>query len=257
MIDGSAERHLTRKVTVGERYSVESLEVSGSALCGKPVKLQAKVSGDASGLKYKFVWEGLAKWGVAGSLRFSSCEWTPTEPGEYTVYLDVIDGSAERHLTRKVTVGERYSVESLEVSGSALCGKPVKLQAKVSGDASGLKYKFVWEKGGWAKWGVAQQPSASSSCEWTPTEPGEYTVYLDVIDGSAERHLTRKVTVGERYSVESLEVGSALCGKPVKLQAKVSATPLASRQVRLGEGGWAEVGRRPAALRFLLLRVDP
>ena len=65
----------------------------------------------------------------------------------------------------------------------------------MSGDASGLKYKFVWEKGGWAKWGVVQQPSASSSCEWTPTEPGEYTVYLDVIDGSAERHLTRKVTV--------------------------------------------------------------
>ena len=179
-------------------WSLESLEVSGSALCGKPVKLQAKVSGDASGLKYKFVWEkgGWAKWGVAQQpSASSSCEWTPTEPGEYTVYLDVIDGSAERHLTRKVTVGERYSVESLEVSGSALCGKPVKLQAKVSGDASGLKYKFVWEKGGWAKWGVAQQPSASSSCEWTPTEPGEYTVYLDVIDGSAERHLTRKVTV--------------------------------------------------------------
>ena len=89
--------------------------------------------------------------------------------------------------------------------------------------SANIKYKFVWEKGGWAKWGVAQQPSASSSCEWTPTEPGEYTVYLDVIDGSAERHLTRKVTVGERCSVESLEVsGSALCGKPVKLQAKVS-----------------------------------
>ena len=179
-------------------WSLESLEVSGDARCGKPVKLQAKVSGDASGLKYKFVWEkgGWAKWGVAQQpSASSSCEWTPTEPGEYTVYLDVIDGSAERHLTRKVTVGERYSVESLEVSGSALCGKPVKLQAKVSGDASGLKYKFVWEKGGWAKWGVTQQPSASSSCEWTPTEPGEYTVYLDVIDGSAERHLARKVTV--------------------------------------------------------------
>ena len=179
-------------------WSLESLEVSGDARCGKPVKLQAKVSGDASGLKYKFVWEkgGWAKWGVAQQpSASSSCEWTPTEPGEYTVYLDVIDGSAERHLTRKVTVGERYSVESLEVSGDARCGKPVKLQAKVSGDASGLKYKFVWEKGGWAKWGVAQQPSASSSCEWTPTEPGEYTVYLDVIDGSAERHLTRKVTV--------------------------------------------------------------
>ncbi|RHL70443.1 hypothetical protein DW003_00060 [Collinsella sp. AF36-3AT] len=254
VIDGSAERHLTRKVTVGERYSVESLEVSGDARCGKPVKLQAKVSGDASGLKYKFVWEkgGWAKWGVAQQpSASSSCEWTPTEPGEYTVYLDVIDGSAERHLTRKVTVGERYSVESLEVSGDARCGKPVKLQAKVSGDASGLKYKFVWEKGGWAKWGVAQQPSASSSCEWTPTEPGEYTVYLDVIDGSAERHLTRKVTVGERYSVESLEVsGDARCGKPVKLQAKVSGDASGLKYKFVWEkGGWAKwgVAQQPSA----------
>ena len=92
-------------------------------------------------------------------------------------------------------MAERYTLESLDVSGDARCGKPVKLQAKVSGDASGLKYKFVWEKGGWAKWGVAQQPSASSSCEWAPTEPGDYTVYLDVIDGSGQKHMTRKVTV--------------------------------------------------------------
>ena len=179
-------------------WSLESLDVSGDARCGKPVKLQAKVSGDASGLKYKFVWEkgGWAKWGVAQQpSASSSCEWTPTEPGDYTVYLDVIDGSGQKHMTRKVTVAERYTLESLDVSGDARCGKPVKLQAKVSGDASGLKYKFVWEKGGWAKWGVAQQPSASSSCEWTPTEPGDYTVYLDVIDGSGQKHMTRKVTV--------------------------------------------------------------
>ena len=99
-------------------------------------------------------------------------------------------------MTRKVTVAERYTLESIDVSGDARCGKPLELQAKVSGDASGLKYKFVWEKGGWAKWGVAQQPSASSSCEWTPTEPGDYTVYLDVIDGEQAKHLNRKVTVG-------------------------------------------------------------
>ena len=187
-------------------WSLESLDVSGDARCGKPVKLRAKVSGDASGLKYKFVWEkgGWAKWGVAQQpSASSSCEWTPTEPGDYTVYLDVIDGSGQKHMTRKVTVGERYTLESLDVSGDARCGKPVKLRAKVSGDASGLKYKFVWEKGGWAKWGVAQQPSASSSCEWTPTEPGDYTVYLDVIDGSDQKHMTRKVTV----------VGTPIMGK--------------------------------------------
>ena len=181
-------------------WSVEGLDVSGEARSGKPLKLQARVSGDTGGLKYKFVWEkgGWAKWGTVGggSSSSASCEWTPSEPGEYTLYLDVIDGDRAKHLTRKVTVEDRFSVEGLDVSGEARSGKPLKLQARVSGDTGGLKYKFVWEKGGWAKWGtVGGGSSSSASCEWTPSEPGEYTLYLDVIDGDQAKHLTRKVTV--------------------------------------------------------------
>ena len=181
-------------------WSVEGLDVSGEARSGKPLKLQARVSGDTDGLKYKFVWEkgGWAKWGTVGggSSSSASCEWTPSEPGEYTLYLDVIDGDQAKHLTRKVTVEDRFSVEGLDVSGEARSGKPLKLQARVSGDTDGLKYKFVWEKGGWAKWGtVGGGSSSSASCEWTPSEPGEYTLYLDVIDGDQAKHLTRKVTV--------------------------------------------------------------
>ena len=181
-------------------WSVEGLDVSGEARCGKPLRLQARVSGDTDGLKYKFVWEkgGWAKWGTVGggSSSSASCEWTPSEPGEYTLYLDVIDGDQAKHLTRKVTVEDRFSVEGLDVSGEARCGKPLRLQARVSGDTDGLKYKFVWEKGGWAKWGtVGGGSSSSASCEWTPSEPGEYTLYLDVIDGDQAKHLTRKVTV--------------------------------------------------------------
>ncbi|MGE9913538.1 PKD domain-containing protein, partial [Collinsella sp. SGI.241] len=87
-------------------------------------------------------------------------------------------------------------VDGLDVSGEARSGKPLRLQARVSGDTDGLKYKFVWEKGGWAKWGtVGGGSSSSASCEWTPSEPGEYTLYLDVIDGEQAKHLTRKVTV--------------------------------------------------------------
>ncbi len=108
----------------------------------------------------------------------------------------MIDGDRAKHLTRKVTVEDRFSVEGLDVSGEARSGKPLKLQARVSGDTGGLKYKFVWEKGGWAKWGtVGGGSSSSASCEWTPSEPGEYTLYLDVIDGDRAKHLTRKVTV--------------------------------------------------------------
>ena len=108
----------------------------------------------------------------------------------------MIDGEQAKHLTRKVTVEDRFSVDGLDVSGEARCGKPLRLKARVSGDTDGLRYKFVWEKGGWAKWGtVGGGSSSAASCEWTPSEPGEYTLYLDVIDGEQAKHLTRKVTV--------------------------------------------------------------
>ena len=183
-------------------YSVNGISFSEElGHAGSTVKIGVNVSGKTDGLRYKFVWHRAgsdwsdSNWGVIGQdLTSPSISWTLPQAGEYEIYADVIDSNGYVTSTSKYKV-VNWSLESLEVSGDARCGKPVKLQAKVSGDASGLKYKFVWEKGGWAKWGVAQQPSASSSCEWTPTEPGEYTVYLDVIDGSAERHLTRKVTV--------------------------------------------------------------
>ena len=183
-------------------YSVNGISFSEElGHAGSTVKIGVNVSGKTDGLRYKFVWHRAgsdwsdSNWGVIGQdLTSPSISWTLPQAGEYEIYVDVIDSYGYVTSTSKYKV-VNWSLESLEVSGDARCGKPVKLQAKVSGDASGLKYKFVWEKGGWAKWGVAQQPSASSSCEWTPTEPGEYTVYLDVIDGSAERHLTRKVTV--------------------------------------------------------------
>ena len=183
-------------------YSVNGISFSEElGHAGSTVKIGVNVSGKTDGLRYKFVWHRAgsdwsdSNWGVIGQdLTSPSISWTLPQAGEYEIYADVIDSNGYVTGTSKYKV-VNWSLESLEVSGDARCGKPVKLQAKVSGDASGLKYKFVWEKGGWAKWGVAQQPSASSSCEWTPTEPGEYTVYLDVIDGSAERHLTRKVTV--------------------------------------------------------------
>ena len=183
-------------------YSVNGISFSEElGHAGSTVKIGVNVSGKTDGLRYKFVWHRAgsdwsdSNWGVIGQdLTSPSISWTLPQAGEYEIYVDVIDSNGYVTSTSKYKV-VNWSLESLEVSGDARCGKPVKLQAKVSGDASGLKYKFVWEKGGWAKWGVAQQPSASSSCEWTPTEPGDYTVYLDVIDGSAERHLTRKVTV--------------------------------------------------------------
>ena len=183
-------------------YSVNGISFSEDmGRAGTSINIGVNVIGKTDGLKYKFVWHKSGmdwsddNWGIIGQdLTKPSVSWTLPQAGNYEIYADVIDSNGYITSTSEYQV-VNWSLESLDVSGDARCGKPVKLQAKVSGDASGLKYKFVWEKGGWAKWGVAQQPSASSSCEWTPTEPGDYTVYLDVIDGAGQKHMTRKVTV--------------------------------------------------------------
>ena len=183
-------------------YSIDGISFSEDmGRAGTSINIGVNVVGKTNGLKYKFVWHKSGmdwsddNWGIIGQdLTKPSVSWILPKAGNYEIYADVIDSNGYITSTSEYKV-VNWSLESLDVSGDARCGKPVKLQAKVSGDASGLKYKFVWEKGGWAKWGVAQQPSASSSCEWAPTEPGDYTVYLDVIDGSGQKHMTRKVTV--------------------------------------------------------------
>ncbi|RGV44659.1 N-acetylmuramoyl-L-alanine amidase [Collinsella sp. AF14-35] len=191
-------------------YSIDGISFSEDmGRAGTSINIGVNVVGKTNGLKYKFVWHKSGmdwsddNWGIIGQdLTKPSVSWTLPKAGNYEIYADVIDSNGYITSTSEYKV-VNWSLESLDVSGDARCGKPVKLRAKVSGDASGLKYKFVWEKGGWAKWGVAQQPSASSSCEWTPTEPGDYTVYLDVINGSDQKHMTRKVTV----------VGTPIMGK--------------------------------------------
>ena len=184
-------------------YSIDGITFSEElGRAGSSIKVGVDVTGKTDGLKYKFVWHRAgadwtdANWGVIGQdLTAPSVVWTLPQAGEYEIYADVVDSNGYISSTSKYKV-VNWSVEGLDVSGEARSGKPLELQARVSGDADGLRYKFVWEKGGWAKWGtVGGSSSSSASCEWTPSEPGEYTLYLDVIDGEQVKHLTRKVTV--------------------------------------------------------------
>ena len=184
-------------------YSIDGITFSEElGRAGSSIKVGVNVTGKTDGLKYKFVWHKVganwnsSNWAVIGQdLTSPSVTWTLPLAGEYEIYADVVDSNGFISSTSKYKV-VNWSVEGLDVSGEARSGKPLRLQARVSGDTSGLKYKFVWEKGGWAKWGTVGGGSTSSaSCEWTPSEPGEYTLYLDVIDGEQAKHLTRKVTV--------------------------------------------------------------
>ena len=199
----------------GKTYSFTGVKLSKSeeVLKGDTVSVSAEVAGETDGLQYKFYWQKQGTGAdaeisgvIAGPSDKSSAEWTVDEGGTYKVSCDVID--SEGIVTKSTTCNvERFAVDGLEAPSSARAGKGVSLKAKVSGDASGLKYKFVWQKDGWKKWGVVGGSSQDSpEATWTPDEPGDYTVTLDVIDGSKAKHATARIEVYKKYLIKGVSL---------------------------------------------------
>lgn len=250
--EGSVTKSTTCTV---KRYTVDGLEAPSSARAGQGVSLKAKVSGDASGLKYKFVWEkdGWKKWGVVGGSAQDSPEatWTPTEPGVYTVTLDVSDGSKTRHATASIKVYKKYAIKGVsletEDGGVATVGSNCTIKVESEGDTSGLRYKFVWEKGGWKNWGVARQFDTSDSCEWVPSVSGSVNIHLDVVDADgAKSTFCYPVSISrEQFSYDSLTCDSALIqqGSSVSVDANTSGqTDSLTYKFVWSRDNWAEWG---------------
>ena len=199
----------------GKTYSFTGIKLSKSegVLKGDTVGVSAEVTGETDGLQYKFYWQKQGTGAdaeisgvIAGPSDKSSAEWTADESGTYKVSCDVID--SEGIVTKSTTCNvERFTVDGLEAPSSARCGQGVSLKAKVSGDASGLKYKFVWQKDNWKKWGVVGGSSQDEpEATWTPDEPGDYTVTLDVIDGSKAKHATASIKVYKKYLIKGVSL---------------------------------------------------
>ena len=199
----------------GKTYSFTGVKLSKSeeVLKGDTVSVSAEVAGETDGLQYKFYWQKQGTGAdaeisgvIAGPSDKSSAEWTTDESGTYKVSCDVID--SEGIVTKSTTCNvERFTVDGLEAPSSARAGQGVSLKAKVSGDASGLKYKFVWQKDNWKKWGVVGGSSQDEpEATWTPDEPGDYTVTLDVIDGSKAKHATARIEVYKKYLIKGISL---------------------------------------------------
>lgn len=250
--EGSVTKSTTCTV---KRYTVDGLEAPSSARAGQGVSLKAKVSGDASGLKYKFVWQkdNWKKWGVVGGSAQDSPEaaWTPTEPGDYTVTLDVSDGSKTSHATASIKVYKKYAIKGIsletEDGGVATVGSNCTIKVESEGDTSGLRYKFVWEKGGWKNWGVARQFDTSDSCEWVPSVSGSVNIHLDVVDADgAKSTFCYPVSISrEQFSYDSLTCDSALIqqGSSVSVDANTSGqTDSLTYKFVWSRDDWAEWG---------------
>lgn len=233
-------------------WSLEGVEVSdASPDLGQSVTIAPKVKGDASKLSFKYVWEqgNWAKWGVLAPMQGGAASYTYRVPvaGPLTFYVDATDGSRSETKTAAVNVADWSA--SLSAPSLSVAPDSVRLEARAShGSEAGLEYKFVWEKQDWAEWGVARKFQASSSASWAPSEPGDYTVWLDARDRyGTVRHDTARVTVKPAgwWGVSGVELsaspklGRELTVKPVlvgKAPAGLSYKYVWTRP------GWAEWG---------------
>ena len=242
-------------LSVITRFTVEGLEATSEVRAGQPVSLKALVSGDTEGLSYKFVWQkgNWASWGVVDGTPSESAEaaWTPAEPGDYTVTLDVIDGSTYRHATAKVKVGERYTVTGVSLTRADGDGPSVgdkcKLNIQTSGDTEGLKYKIVYERGDWASWGTLRNADSSTSCDWVPNVSGTVNIWVDVFEPTGK---VKTVHFPVTVTKESVDYNSLSCSSTlIRLGESVSVKALLSGQTDYltckfvwSRNNWAEWG---------------
>ena len=198
--------------SVTEEWSLDGLvlEPAGTLLAGSELRVFAGTSGNISALKYKFVWEkgDWAEWGVLqASAPQSAVAWKPMAPGAYTIYVDAVDSAGRvRTASRSLRVADALLSPELPSPQAFSPGMEIPLSATASGAGDGLEYKFVWEKGDWAEWGVIREPSPDPACIWAPAKSGDYTLYVDVADAGG-RVVSGECdfSVTEEWSLDGLE----------------------------------------------------
>jgi hypothetical protein len=211
-------------------WSFTGVKVSSSRVrVDEPVTVTPATSGDLGGAEYNYVWSYEGGWDLWGSTvkdeGKATAEATGTlslsRPGRYVVYVDVTDRSGQK---RTMSAGveaydDSWSLGGVDVSApSVTAGDEVTYSPRVSGDASGLRYNYVWQwDGSWAEgdWGSTELYTGSDTKEASHTgalgTPGRYTLYVDAVSQRGERRTASAQVVA--WGVTGVSVsGSAASG---------------------------------------------
>lgn len=182
--------------TMDVKFSVSK---ASSMTLGKSVELQAIASNGTGKYTYRFrakkSTETQAKV-IRDYSDSSTCIWTPSAKGTYTLYVDVKDGENANPVTKTIT---NYKVKGLTLSASTSKKSPqkkntkVKITAKSSYASSSVKYKFVIKLKGKKVKSTSYQKSKTYT--WKPTKKGTYTIYIYAKDskGTTSKKLTFKI----------------------------------------------------------------
>ena len=215
-------------------WSFTGVRVSPSRVrVDEPVTVTPVTSGDLAGAEYNYVWSYGGGWDLWGSTVRDTGSGTPDaagtlslyRPGRYVLYVDVTDRSGQK---RTMSAGveaydDSWSLDGVSASASSVtAGDEVTYAPMVSGDASGLRYNYVWQwQGSWAEgdWGSTELHTGSDTAEASHTgalgSPGRYTLYVDAVSARGERRTASTQVVAWGATGVSVS-GSAASGWTAK-----------------------------------------
>lgn len=158
---------------------------------GTTIYLSASAKGGVGDYQYRFAYKEGANWVYLGDYSTKNyVNWTPTEPGDYTLAAFVKDSmGAEGQKTAQFTIEKKD--EPLEITGFStdkaspqLEGASIKLTAQAKGGSGSFEYKFSYQKAG-GSWTTIRD-YGSNSVVWMPQQAGLYTLRVTVRSGSKE-----------------------------------------------------------------------
>ncbi|MEE8674448.1 hypothetical protein [Tractidigestivibacter scatoligenes] len=210
---------------------------------GEAVTVTPQVTGDLGGAEYNYVWQRDGSWaeGEWGSTvrdtGRGTGEATGTlsfyRPGRYVLYVDVTDRSGRtRTMSAEVEAyDDSWSLDGVSAApAEVVAGDEVTYAPVVSGDASGLRYNYVWQwEGSWAQgdWGSTELYTGSDTDEASHTgalgSPGRYTLYVDAVSARGERRTASTQVVA--WGVTGIDVSSSDGGMTWKASANLFEVP--------------------------------
>jgi len=148
-------------------------------------------------------WQMLKDWSTDTTLT-----WTPPSDDNYVVVVHVAQSwNRENFQQAGLTIETRgNSANPIQITGLTTdlhypqpVNSPIHLDVFTEGRnalsrASQLYYKYLYCKGIGGTWNVIQDYSTSSTCTWTPTETGPYTLVVWVTDDPS----------GEKYALAGM-----------------------------------------------------
>ncbi|MFH0813305.1 MAG: triple tyrosine motif-containing protein, partial [Pseudomonadota bacterium] len=171
------------------------------ALSGQDVEISFTTDSQGTPLYYQYWlasgyqtqhygnWQMLKDWSPDNTLM-----WAPESDDHYVVVAYVTDDPSSNsfHQAGLCIETAENSANPIRITGLTSNirypqnrGVPITLNTTAIGGGSPLFYKYLYCKGIGGIWQIISDYSTESSCTWTPTEDGLYTVVVWVTDDTS------------------------------------------------------------------------